>query len=326
MFGKARSWAVFGMLAFVGVSWSAVWLADRDGGRDGSDDNVEAHSLLGEPLMAESYLANFGPERMAELNADLAAAERRVRRDAGEKNIVWHGRRLAYRGEYRRAIEVYTEGLERFPESYVLLRHRGHRYLSRRLLYAAVQDLIRAAQLVADLPDEIEPDGIPNERNEPRSTVQGNIWYHLALALYLQGDFLRALPAWLECLKLSRNDDTLCAASYWTYLTLRRIGAEDEAAELLERIHPDMDVIENFAYRDLLLMFKGELSSEVLLDDREDAIKNSTAAYGVGVHHLLAGDIVRARNVFQQIVSGDAWPAFGHLAAEAELARMTLGN
>ena len=44
-------------------------------------------------------------------------------------------------------------------------------------------------KLVAAKPDEVEPDGAPNARGIPRSTLQSNIWYHLGLAQYLAGDF-----------------------------------------------------------------------------------------------------------------------------------------
>lgn len=327
MSGNTRLWAVLGLaIVLIASGWGAIWLGERLAQDSPPADDAEAYSLLGAELSAEAYRATFRPERLAEVDADLAAAQRRAHIDPSEDNIVWHGRRLGYRGEYRAAIEVYTEGLQRHPDSYKLLRHRGHRHISRRRLYAAVQDLTAAARLITGLPDEVEPDGMPNERNDPRSTVQGNIWYHLALALYLQGDDMRALPAWKAAMQLSTNDDTFCATAYWTYLTLRRLGQDEEAATLLERIHPDMDVIENFAYRDLLLMFKGELSPDALLDEREDGIQNATAAYGVGVYHLLSGDIVRARDIFRRIVSGPAWPAFGHIAAEAELLHMDLGG
>jgi tetratricopeptide (TPR) repeat protein len=323
---KSRLWAILGIVLLAGLVWGAVRLGDVMSQGDGPKHGSEAYSLLGEALSVEEYRATFSPERMAELDADLAAARQRAQADPGVDNVVWHGRRLAYRGEYREAIKVYTEGLEQFPDSVKLLRHRGHRYITRRQLYAAVQDLSAAARLITGRPDEVEPDGIPNERDEPRSTLHGNVWYHLGLALYLQGDFMRALPAWKAAMRLSRNDDTFCATSYWTYLTLRRLKQDEEAAGLLERIHADMDVIENGTYRDLLLMFKGELSPEGLLDEREDGVQNATAGYGVGVYHLLGGDIPRARAIFRRILDGPAWPAFGHIAAEAELLHMTLGN
>lgn len=326
MSGSVRLLVVFGLVLLLGVGWGGVWLNQHATDDDGAGGSAEAYSLLGEALSVERYRATFGAERMAQVEADLAAAARLALNESSEEHTIWHGRRLAYHGEYRAAIATYTEGLLTHPDSYKLLRHRGHRYLTRRQLYAAVQDLTQATRLIADLPDEIEPDGIPNALNDPRSTLHGNIWYHLGLALYLQGDFIRARPAWNVAMQLSTNDDTLCSASYWTYLTLRRLGEDDEATALLSLIHPEMDVIENGAYRDLLLMFKGELSPDMLMDGQGDAIENATIGYGVGAYHLINGDIERARNILRRIVAGAGWPAFGHIAAEAELLHMGLGN
>lgn len=43
--------------------------------------------------------------------------------------------------QYHKAIAVYIEGLEHFPDSYRLLRHRGHRYINLRNLEQAIIDL-----------------------------------------------------------------------------------------------------------------------------------------------------------------------------------------
>ena len=40
---------------------------------------------------------------------------------------------------------------------------------------------------------KIEPDGQPNARNIPTSTLNSNIYYHLGLAQYLKGEFEAAL-------------------------------------------------------------------------------------------------------------------------------------
>jgi hypothetical protein len=77
---------------------------------------------------------------------------------------------------------------------------------------------------------------MPNPYGIPTSTLQGNIWYHLALAHYLKHDFERALPAWREALATATNDDMLVATSDWLYMTLRRLGRDAEAAAVLEPV------------------------------------------------------------------------------------------
>lgn len=284
----------------------------------------EATSLLGRPL----YRPALDGERLERLVADLAAAQASYDADPSDEDaIIWLGRRTAYLSRYNDAVEIYSRGLELHPDSYKLLRHRGHRYISLRRFEEAVVDLSRAAELAADHEDEIEPDGIPNRLNQPLSSVKFNIWYHLALAHYLLGDNEAALDAWASCMQVSTNPDLLVATSDWMYMTLRRLGRRDEAAELLRPIHADLDIIENDAYHRRLLMYRGEVAPEELLDLRADndpdvALAIATQGYGVGNWYLAEGDPETAREIFLRIVDGTSWAAFGYIAAEADLARM----
>ena len=100
-----------------------------------------------------------------------------------------------------------------------------------------------------------------------------------------------------------------------------------EAAQLLEGISADMEIIESTAYLDLLLLFKGDRTLEDLVGPAgsEATLQSTTTAYGLGVWHLLSGRPVDARSTWEQILTGqDQWPAFGFLAAESELARETV--
>lgn len=144
----------------------------------------EAGSLTGQPL----YRPDIPDAQRVKLESDLAHAETAYNAGTTEDNAIWLGRRLAYLGRYREAIHIYTINLVRYPSSYKLLRHRGHRYITVREFDLAIADLTRASFLISNVPDEIEPDGAPNPSGVPRSTSHSNIWYHLALAHYLKGD------------------------------------------------------------------------------------------------------------------------------------------
>ena len=109
-------------------------------------------------------------------------ARRNFTADPDEENTIWLGRRLAYLYHYQQAIDVYTEGLKRFPDSYKLYRHRGHRYITLRKFPQAIADFQKAAALIEGVPLEVEPDGAPNPAGIPTSNTQFNIWYHLGLA------------------------------------------------------------------------------------------------------------------------------------------------
>jgi len=281
----------------------------------------EARSLAGRPLFTPAIAA----ERRKTLEDNLTAATAAFVRNPDDADaIIWLARRLGYLGRYQEAIAVLSRGIEKHPEDVRLYRHRGHRYITVRELDKAVADLSRAAALITsrNLPDQVEPDGDPNPQNVPTSTSHFNVYYHLGLAHYLKGEFEPALAAYRECLKYSTgSDDRLVATSDWLYMTLRRLGRADEAARVLQPITKDLQVLENHSYWHRLLLYKGEKTAEELLGPRDDGIELATYGYGVGNWYLYNGQKERAVEVFRRVVAGPMWPAFGFIAAEAELAR-----
>ncbi len=280
----------------------------------------EVVSLLGRPLYAIQ-----DPEKLGRLEADLEAAREALARNPDDPaNIVWIGRRLGYLWRMNEAIAVYTEGIAKHPDFAPLYRHRGHRYISLRRFEDAEADLAMAARLIEGQPDHVELDGAPNKLNIPLTTTAFNVWYHLSLARYLQADFEGALEAYTETLKYSlEHDDNRVATVDWIYMTLRRLGRDVEAESALQPIHLEMNIIENHAYHRRLLMYKRELQPDDLLASRNaDLLNWATQGYGVGNWHLCNGRQDKAREVFEGVVAGDYWPAFGFIAAEVELARM----
>jgi tetratricopeptide (TPR) repeat protein len=280
---------------------------------------VEAISLLGDTLWTPR------PVNEVRLLEDLAAARAAYDREpASADALIWVGRRTAYLGRYREAIAVFTEGIRKHPDDARMYRHRGHRYITVRQLDDAIGDFQRAAELVRGMVDEVEPDGQPNARNIPTSTLQSNIWYHYGLALYLKGDFSSALEAYREDLKVARNPDMEVAVQHWLYMTLRRLGLTAEAAEVLAPVTRDRDVIENGAYHRLLLMYKGELSPDSLgaSGAADVPLQDATVGYGLGNWHLNHGRKEAALAKFRQIIASGPWASFGYIAAEAEIARM----
>lgn len=280
---------------------------------------AEVYSLLG--------LEYYAPtEPNAKLDSNLAVAQKNFDADPSEENYIWLGRRLAYKVKYNQAIEVFSEGIEQYPKSYKLYRHRGHRYLSQRKFDAAIADFMQAAELMPATPIEIEPDGMPNKINKPLSSTQFNVWYHLGLAHYLKGEFDKAEQAYLKCIEVSDNDDLITATVDWLYMTYRRQGKTDEAKLLLEKITPNMTIVENDSYFKRLNLYKGTLPVDSVLNvsstssDADLAI--ATQGYGVGNWHLYNGDTAQAISVFERVVGGKHFSAFGFIAAEADLARI----
>lgn len=283
----------------------------------------EATSLLGKPLFAPVPSA----ERRAALEKDLAAATAEFERHPSSADAaIWVGRRLAYLGRYRDAIAAFTDAIAKHPSDPRLYRHRGHRHLTVREFDKAIADLSKAAALVRDKADEVEPDGQPNAKGIPTSTLQTNIYYHLGLAHYLKGDFKAAANAYHRCMALSKNDDMRVATAHWQYMALRRLKQDADAAKVLVPITADMAIIENGSYHKLLLMYKGAADADALLaSSKAEALDAVTIGYGVANWHLYNGRQERAREVLSSIVEQNAasqWAGFGYIASEADLARM----
>jgi tetratricopeptide (TPR) repeat protein len=279
----------------------------------------EATSLTGKPLHVPATIPN-----KQKLDADLAQAEKTLAANPKDAEaLIWVGRRLGYLWRYNDAIAMFSKGIALHPDNPKFYRHRGHRYITIRQFDKAIADFEKAAQLIKGKPDEIEPDGAPNPAGKPRSTLQFNIWYHLGLAYYLQGNYGKAYDAYVECMKVSHNDDSVTATSDWMWMTLMRLNRKADAAKVLERITPKMDILENGSYHRRLLMYKGLEKPETLLDTaKADDTTIATQGYGVGNYYFVTGNTAKAREVFQKVVSGGGWNAFGYIAAEADLHRI----
>jgi len=262
--------------------------------------------------------AQGGPD--AALNAARAAWERHPE---NADSIIWYGRRVGYTGDFQKAIEIYTAGIARHPAEPRLLRHRGHRYISLRKFDLAIADLERAWQLVRGKPDEVEPDGQPNARGIPTSTLHSNIRYHLALAHFVTGDFAKALPIWAEDARVAPNVDQRVAATYWWVLTLAHLKRDAEVRATLATIRADWDVIENGAYHRALLWMRGDLTESQLLPAGASALERQTIGNGMGQWHAAHGRVAEARAAWSTVLATGPSAAFGYIAAEQGMARLT---
>lgn len=275
------------------------------------------------PVLSETAAKTYA-SKLIEAEADHA-------RSPSADTLIWLGRRSAYLGEYKAAIKIFTEGIAKYPKDARMYRHRGHRYITIRCFDDAIKDLKQAVELIEkprSRPDEIEPDGLPNARNIPTSTLNTNIWYHLGLAQYLTGDFNGSTGSFMRCYNLAsvpNRPDMRVAAAHWVYMGARRNGWHKSPQDLLDReIKDGLDIIENHDYYTLIKLYRGKLNAEDLLrqiSGEANTLGNASLGYGLGNWYFYNGDHKKAMTIFRQITAGNQWASFGFIAAEAELRR-----
>jgi tetratricopeptide (TPR) repeat protein len=194
--------------------------------------------------------------------------------------------------QFREAIATFTRGLEIEPDHALLLRWRGHRYLSVREFDRALADLTRGSK--------IDP------------TIYG-IWYHLGVVQFVRGDFAAAAASFARAQPIAPDAAELAGSTDWLWMSLSRAGRDTEAKAMLDR-RPDNKPVTN-AYTRRLQLYRGEIGPDAVLTSADtDDVQVATLAYGLGNWYLLRGDKTQARSWFERSVQSGGWPAFGFMA------------
>lgn len=296
----------------IGAAFSALLAAVPAVASDQEHGSVQAVAADGSALYAPAKVHPAAQKKLLEARAEYEA------KPSDADALIWYGRRMGYTGDFRAAISIFTMGIEKHPDDARMYRHRGHRYISVREFDKAIADLEKAASLIKGTENVIEPDGMPNARNIPVSTLHGNIWYHLGLAYYLKHDWDNALRAYLEARTASRLDDNVVSTTHWIYMILRRMGRDEDARQAVSMITDDMDVIENFGYYELCKMYAGLQDLDATLKNSPGGIQGAGVTYGVINWHLYNGRVEEAASLIQSFVNGEGWASFGYIAAEAD--------
>ena len=106
------------------------------------------------------------------------------------------------------------------------------------------------------------------------------------------------------------------------WVSLSRQLKQDAADRVAARVDTDWKIIENHVYHRLLLLYAGKLGLAELEQAAGTGIQNATQAYGICNHFLIRGDRPAAIARMHRLLDGGQWPAFGYIAAEADLLRM----
>lgn len=256
------------------------------------------------------------------LDSQLTIAKAQLDKEkTNADHIIWYARRLGYLGRYEESVQALSLGIKQHPNDARMYRHRGHRYLTLRCFDKAIADLEKAAELVQGKNDEVEPDGQPNEANIPTSTLQTNIYYHLGLAWFYKKEIEKATQAFAKCLELSQNNDMYVASANWLHLMYRIKGNESAACRLLNSIGPNMELLENQVYHQILMLYKYKTKATEALataTNEKGDVQGATYLYGLYMYLKLSGSPAEANSVKSTLLQTKQYGSFGYIAAEQE--------
>jgi len=201
--------------------------------------------------------------------------------------------------------DLQQRGLQLRVEEAMLLRWRGHRYLSVREFAKANADLLRGLAL--------------------DSTNYG-ILFHLGVLRFAEGRHAEAAAYFRRAQPVAPDGGERAASTDWLWMALMRSGRASEAAAMLaERIDQRPDpkpAPPGYAYVSRLKLYRGELSPDSLISPADtDPTSRATLSYGLGNWYLVRGDTTRARAAFRAAVQSGGWAGFGFIVAERELMR-----
>jgi tetratricopeptide (TPR) repeat protein len=231
----------------------------------GSAGPVQAQTGAGSAHGALEVTSGLGRQLYA-LPDDPSVIEARKALAAEPKNVervLALSKAEAARRQYRDAVATSTAGLAFAPDNAELYLERGHRELGLREFRKARSDLEQATRIAPQMLDG---------------------YYHLGLSHYFLGEFDEAAASFGKARDLAKTDDSLIDCSNWLYVSLRRAGKEQEAAEALKRITPEVKNTEPHLlfYLRLLHFYQGKLSEGEVLppppagpDDLEGSLRST---------------------------------------------------
>jgi tetratricopeptide (TPR) repeat protein len=203
--------------------------------------------------------------------------------------------------QFREAIATLTAGLARTPGDVMLLRWRGHRYISVREFAKARADLTRGFAL--------------------DSTNYG-ILFHLGVLNFIEGDFRGAAEMFTRAQPLAPDGGERAGSTDWLWMSLSRDGRRAAADAMLARRPDTLPAPPGYAYVSRLRLYRGEVTPATLFTPSDTAdVQVATLNFGLGNWLLVQGDTIAARAAFERAIASGGWPGFGFIAAEAELAR-----
>lgn len=234
-----------------------------------------------------------------------------------ESSYSWRGRREGFMGNYAEAINIFTQGLELFPESYALYRYRGFHLVRNYQFEEGLIDLRLAEELIANVDVSPIQEGIPGRSNFSPSTFKRNIYFYIAESSMATADYntvIEYMDKAYETNQLRDKDDFLVSTAFYKYMAMRKMGRHDEAMEMIRAIPNGLDIIENHSFYDAVMFLKGRTSRE-----RFEGRADSLGKYAMAMVDLFEDKTDNAKATLTQVTNENPK---GYWLAEVELSKL----
>lgn len=231
-----------------------------------------------------------------------------------ESSYSWRGRREGFMGNYAKAIEIFTQGMELFPDSYALHRYRGYFLIRNYQFEEGIRDLRRAEELIENEDVSLVQAGIPGRSNFSPSTFKRNIYYYLAESSMASGDYetvINYMDKAVEANQLRDKDDLLVSTSFYKYMAMRKLGRHDEAIQMIMAIPRELEIIANEDYFNAVQYLQGRYSREQYL-----TMADSLGLYTIAMVDLFEDKNADAKEIFTLTTNNNHK---GYWLAEVEL-------
>ena len=279
-----------------------------------AEPSPETISFLGKPL----YAKLIDSALLAKADSAIQAIQNKG--ELIEEDFIAISRNLVSTYRFKRAIEFFSQGLIKFPNSFKLLRHRGHRFLNLRQPDEAIADLTKAEELIRSEPETWEYDAT----GKPTATYQHQIWYHIGLYHFLKKEYAAAATAYEKSLAFSKEGNNIAGASDWLYNAYQRSGQQDKIPNLLKPFTLDFKIEEkDYPYFRRLLLFNGIITPEQLIDVNLPVDKlpltDVTKLYGLANWYFYKGDSTKAQSLYKKVLQSNEWAGFAVACAELDV-------
>ncbi len=278
----------------------------------------EAVSFMGEPL----YRKTVDEVTLVKSDSIIQSVRARTELTEDDYHTIGLAHIMAYR--FRDAIDNYTEGLEKYPDSFQLLRHRGHRYLNVRETEKAIADLMKADELIGDqYLDVMEY----NSDGSQKGTFKFWVGYHLALYHIFNQQWEEAADAYRICLENAALPNNVSGASAWLYMVYQKMGESEKAEALIAPLDENFEGDQDYIYFRRIMLYQGRITPEDLMDLEKPVDqwtgREMTIAYGIADWYEQQGDTQKANEIYRNILETLHWNPWAYVVTESIIANLS---